>query len=253
MGRVKKFAKFMRVRLVERCPFMKSAQASQIHDFSMLKKSGAEFCFSKDLVCKAAHVHFAIHERHYGGLSEEHFVKFFLRVYHRLAKAAHQRAIYDEGSCLPCSCRRTSGTARTYAYTAWYWKSRVPTVWTVSRNRLASHHFVSCMWMSLSVTPDRDVVSAHWAQSNALREVLVRAVKRDSAGHLYIPNLTKTNSQTLISNRIMRKAMRMITITRWYKRVAFWYRKTGVRMTRLFRHTIFAYINHNLNNTVELG
>ena len=62
MGRVKKFAKFMRVRLVERCPFMKSAQASQIHDFSMLKKSGAEFCFSKDLVCKAAHAHFAIHE-----------------------------------------------------------------------------------------------------------------------------------------------------------------------------------------------
>ena len=120
MGRVKKFAKFMRVRLVERCPFMKSAQASQIHDFSILKKSGAEFCFSKDLVCKAAHAHFAIHERHYGGLSEEHFVKFFLRVYHRLAKVAHQRAIYDEGSCLPCSCRRTSGTARTYAYTAWY-------------------------------------------------------------------------------------------------------------------------------------
>ena len=97
MGRVKKFAKFMRVRLVERYPFMKSAQASQIHDFSILKKSGAEFCFSKDLVCKAAHAHFAIHERHYGGLSEEHFVKFFLRVYHRLAKVAHQRAIYDEG------------------------------------------------------------------------------------------------------------------------------------------------------------
>ena len=26
------------------------------------------------------------------------------------------------------------------------------------RNLLASHHFVSCMWMALSATPDRDVV-----------------------------------------------------------------------------------------------
>ena len=51
-----------------------------------------------------------------------------------------------------------------------------------SRNKLASHHFVSCMWMSLSATPDRDVVYAHWAQSKARREVVVRAVKRDSAG-----------------------------------------------------------------------
>ena len=101
MGRVKKFAKFVRTRLEERCPFMKSTQASQIHDFSRLKKSGAEFCFSKDLVCKAADAHFAIHERHYGSLSEEHFVKFFLRVYNRLAKAAHQRAIYDEGELFP--------------------------------------------------------------------------------------------------------------------------------------------------------
>ena len=93
MGLVKKFAKFIRVRLVERCPIMKSAQSSQIQDSSMLKKSGAEYCFSKDLVCKATHAHFAIHERNYGGLSEEHFVKFFLR--------AHQRAIYDEAELFP--------------------------------------------------------------------------------------------------------------------------------------------------------
>ena len=38
------------------------------------------------------------------------------------------------------------------------------------------------MWMSLSATPDKDVVYAHWAQSKARCEVVVRAVKRDSAG-----------------------------------------------------------------------
>ena len=36
--------------------------------------------------------------------------------------------------------------------------------------------------MSLSASPDRDVVYAHWAQSKAHREVVVWAVKRDSAG-----------------------------------------------------------------------
>ena len=198
MGRVKKFAKFMRVRLVERCPFMKSAQASQIHDFSMLKKSGAEFCFSKDLVCKAAHAHFAIHERHYGGLSEEHLVKFFLRVYHRLAKVGHQRAIYDEGelfAVLLQEDKRHREYLRVYRMVLEIQStysmdsadverafSAMARIKSKSRNRLASHHFVSCMWMSLSATPDIDVVYAHWAQSKARREVVVRAVKRDSAG-----------------------------------------------------------------------
>ena len=54
-----------------------------------------------------------------------------------------------------------------------------------SRNSLASHYFVSCMWMSLPATPDRDVAYAHWAQSKARREV--RAVKRDSAGQSIHP------------------------------------------------------------------
>ena len=177
---------------------MKSAQASQIHDFSMLKKSGAEFCFSKDLVCKAAHAHFAIHERHYGGLSEEHFVKLFLRVYHRLAKATHQRAIYDEGelfAVLLHEDKRDREDLRVYRMVLEILStysmdsadverafSAMARIKSKSRNRLASHHFVSCMWMSLSVTPDRDVVYAHWAKSKARREVVVRAVKRDSAG-----------------------------------------------------------------------
>ena len=103
MGRVKKFARFIRVRLVERCPFMKSAQFSQIHDSSMLTKSGAEFSFSKDLVCKATHAHFAIHERNYGGLSEVHFVN---------SSCGHiSGPSKTKRSCFPCSCRRTSVTA----------------------------------------------------------------------------------------------------------------------------------------------
>ena len=56
MGRVRKFANFIRVRLEERCPFMNSSQAWQIHDFGMLMKGGDwwRIIFSKDHVCKAA-------------------------------------------------------------------------------------------------------------------------------------------------------------------------------------------------------
>ena len=237
MGRVKKFAKFMRVRLVERCPFMKSVQASQIHDFSLLKKSGAEFCFSKDLVCKASHAHFAIHERHYGGLSEEHFVKFFQRVYHRLAKVAHQRAIYDEGelfAVLLQEDKRDREDLRVYRMILEIQStysmdsadverafSAMARIKSKSRNRLASHHFVSCMWMSLSATPDRDVVYAHWAQSKARREVVVRAVKRDSAGQPVHPQPNEDYFADSDFEPDSAESDEDDTITKWYKRVAF--------------------------------
>ena len=103
---------------------MKSALVSQIHDSNMLKKGGAEFSFSKDLICKVvgmssfllrqASIMF-IHERHYGGLYEEYFREILPGIPGYTTGRGRQHISglsTTKVSCLPCSCRKTSRTAR---------------------------------------------------------------------------------------------------------------------------------------------
>ena len=108
------------------------------------------------------------------------------------------------------------------------------------------------MWMSLSATPDRDVVYADWEQSKARREVVVRAVKRNSAEQ---PVHLQPNEDYFADSDFEPDSAGSDEDHYYYEVVeksGFLVEDTGVRMTRLFRHTIFAYINNNLKNIIIL-
>ncbi|KAF4652723.1 hypothetical protein FOL47_010893, partial [Perkinsus chesapeaki] len=100
----REFTKFMRQRLRKREPAMAAAQEVQVHDFgAWLINSDSEAAgfpkpggvFSKKLTTRAARNHWEIHSRHYE-CTEAEFVEAFERTNRRLAKAAHERNIYDE-------------------------------------------------------------------------------------------------------------------------------------------------------------
>ena len=78
------------------------------------------------------------------------------------------------------------------------------------------------MWMSLSATPDRDVVYADWAQSKARREVVVRAVKRNSAEQ---PAHLQPNEDYFADfdfEPYSAESDEDHYNTKWWKKVAFW-------------------------------